>query len=117
MRAAQRGAGFRHDCKERRKHMKSLLISFIILLGVISAFPALALQSDEKSDESVLENVDAIQAIAIANQWKWSNKEIKSSVNSREVVFQFPGGKVKKIPLSEEKMVVALAPYIKGTHT
>ena len=97
--------------------MKSLVISFILLLGVISTFPAHALQSDEKSDESVLENVDAIQAIAIANQWKWSNKEIKSSVNSREVVFQFPGGKVKKIPLSEEKMVVALAPYIKGTHT
>lgn len=97
--------------------MKSLLLSFIFLLGIISAFPAYALQSDEKSNESLLENVDAIQAMAVANQWKWSNKEIKSSVNSREVVFRFPGEKVKKIPLPEEKMVVALAPYIKGTHT
>jgi hypothetical protein len=97
--------------------MKSLVISFILLLGLISVFPAYALQGDEKSDESVLENVDAIQAVAIANQWKWSNKEIKSSVNPREVVFQFPGGKVKKILLPEEKMVVAVAPYIKGTHT
>ena len=100
-----------------RKYLKSLVLSFILLLEIISAFPAHALQSDEKSDESVLENVDAIQAMAIANQWKWSDKEIKSSVNSREVVFQFPGGPVKKIPLSEEKMVVAVAPYIKGTHT
>ncbi|MDP2815884.1 MAG: hypothetical protein Q8O19_04320, partial [Rectinemataceae bacterium] len=82
---------------------------------IISAFPAHALQGDKKSDESVLENVDAIQAIA--NQWKLSNKEIKSTVNSREAVFQFPGGKVKKIPLPEEKMVVALAPYTKETHT
>ncbi|MBA4422911.1 MAG: hypothetical protein C0390_07370 [Syntrophus sp. (in: bacteria)] len=97
--------------------MKSLLLWFILLLGIISAFLANNLQSGEKSDEYVLENVDALQAIAIANQWKWSNKEIKSSVNSREVVFQFPGGKVKKIPLPEGKMVVALAPYIKGTHT
>ncbi len=97
--------------------MKSLLISFILLLGIISAFFAHTLQGDEKSDEYVLENVDAIQATAIANQWKWSNKQIKSSVNSREVVFQFPGGKVKKVPLPGEKMVVALAPYIKGTHT
>lgn len=97
--------------------MKSLLLSFIVLLGIGSAFPAHALQSDEKSNESLLENVDAIQAMAVANQWKWSNKEIKSSVNSREVVFRFPGEKVKKIPLPEEKMVVALAPYIKGTHT
>jgi len=96
--------------------MKSLLISLIILLGVISVLPAHALQVDERSNESVLENVDAIQAMAIANQWKWSSKEIKSTVNSREVVFQFPGGKVKKIPLPEEKMVVALAPYKKGTH-
>jgi hypothetical protein len=44
-----------------------------------------------EKQEAVLENVDAIQALAIANQWKWSNKEIKSSVNSQEVVFQFPG--------------------------
>lgn len=97
--------------------MKSLLISVILFLGVISAFPAAALASDGKSDEAVLEDVDAIQALAIANQWKWSNKEIESHVNSREVVFQFPDGKVKKIPLPAEKMVVAVAPYIKGTHT
>lgn len=96
--------------------MKAHVIALILLLGIISAFPAYALQRDEKFNESVLENVDAIQAMAIANQWNWSNKEIKSTVNSREVVFQFPDGKVKKIPLPEEKMVVALAPYIKGTH-
>lgn len=100
--------------------MKSLLAvvaSFIILLQIISPVPAYALQSNGKSDEAVLEDVNAIEALAIANQWKWSKKDIKSYVNSREVVFQFPGGKVKNIPLPEEKMVVALAPYIKGTHT
>jgi len=100
--------------------MKSLLVivaSFIILLGIISPFPAYALQGDRKSEKAVLEDVNAIQALVIANQWKWSKKEIKSYVNSREVVFQFPGGKVKKIPLPKERMVVAVAPYIKGTHT
>jgi len=54
--------------------MKSLLISFILLLGIISAFPAHALHSDGKSDEAVLEFVDAIQAVAIANQRKWSKR-------------------------------------------
>lgn len=97
--------------------MKSLLISVILFLGIISAFPAHAQESGGKSDEAVLEDVDAVVALAIANQWKWSKKEIKSHVTSREVVFQFPGGKVRKIPLPEEKMVVAVAPYIKGTHT
>ncbi|HBB16149.1 MAG TPA: hypothetical protein DCZ97_03795 [Syntrophus sp. (in: bacteria)] len=97
--------------------MKPFFISFTLFLVVISAFPALALQNDGKSDEAVLEDVDAAQALAIANQWKWSKKEIKSHVNSREVVFQFHGGKIKKIPLPEEKMVVAVAPYIRETHT
>ena len=97
--------------------MKYFLISFTLFLGIFSAFPAPAPASDGKSDEAVLKNVDAAGALAIANQWKWSKKEIKSYVNSREVVFQFPDGKVKKIPLPEEKMVVALAPYIQKTHT
>ena len=97
--------------------MKSLLISFIFLMGIISAFPAPAIQGEGKSEVALLEDITAIKAVAIANQWKWSKKEINSSVNSREVVFQFPGGKVKKIMLPEEKMVVAVAPYIKGTHT
>jgi len=97
--------------------MKYLVISFIFLIGIGSLFPAYTLRADGKSDEAQLENIDAIQAVAIANEWKWSKKEIKSYVNSREVVFQFPDGKVKKIPLPEDKMVVAVAPYIIQTHT
>lgn len=74
------------------------------------------LQSDEKSDEAILNNADAIQAMAIANEWKWSKKEIKSFVTPREVVFKFSKDKVKRIPLPEEKMLVAVAPYINRTH-
>ncbi|MDZ4165599.1 MAG: hypothetical protein U1C55_10785 [Smithellaceae bacterium] len=97
--------------------MTFLIKSLIILWVVISALPGYALQGEGKSDEALIERVGAVQALAIANQWKWSTKEIKSYVNSREVVFQFPGGKVINIPLPKEKMVVALAPYIKETHT
>jgi len=96
--------------------MKYLLPSFILLLGISSLFPTCALQGDEKSAEATLNNVDAIQAMAIANQWKWLKKEIKSYVTPREVVFEFSNGKVRRIPLPEEKMVVAVAPYIKRTH-
>jgi hypothetical protein len=104
-------------CKGRRIPMKFFLIFFIFLIGIGSLFPAYALQDNGKSDEASLKNIDAIQAVAIANEWKWSKKEIKSYVNSQEVVFQFPDGKAKMISLSEEKMVVAVAPYIKQTHT
>ena len=96
--------------------MKSIVLSFILFLGISWLFPVCTLQSDEKSDEARLNNADAIQAMAIANEWKWSKKEIKSFVTSREVVFEFSKYKVKRIPLPEEKMLVAVAPYIKRTH-
>jgi hypothetical protein len=54
--------------------------------------------------------------MAIANQWKWSQKDVKTSVTAREVVFQFSDGTVKKVPLPQEKMLVAVAPYIRRTH-
>ena len=44
--------------------------------------------------------------MAIANQWKWSRKDVKSIVNFREIVFQFPGERVKTVSLPEEKMMV-----------
>jgi len=68
------------------------------------------------SDEARLNNADAVQAMAIANQWKWSRKKVKSRVTSREVVFEFPDGKVKRVALPENSMVVAVAPYITRTH-
>ena len=93
-----------------------LLLSFIILLETNSLLPAYALQGDVTSAEAALNNVDAIQAMAIANEWKWTKKEVKSYVTSQEVVFEFSKGKVKRIPLPEEKMLVAVAPYIRRTH-
>lgn len=96
--------------------MKSLLLSFIIILGVNSLLPTYALYGDEKSTEAGLNNVDAMQAMAIANQWHLSKKGIESFVTPQEVIFQFPNGKEKRIPLPQEKMVVAAAPYIKRTH-
>ncbi len=96
--------------------MKSLSLSFILLIGLSLLFPAHALQSDGKSAEAALNNIDAVQALAIANQWKWSHIGIKSYVTPWEVVFKFSNGKVEKIPLPADKMVVAVAPYIKRTH-
>ena len=92
-------------------------MSLILFLGIIWLLPACSGQSDEKSARAKLSNVDAVQAIAIANEWNWSKKEITSYVTPREVVFKFPDGKVITIPLPEDKMLVAVAPYINSTHT
>jgi hypothetical protein len=96
--------------------MKKLSISLSLLLGLSLLFAASGCQPDKNSPEAILKNVDAIQAMAIANEWNWSKKEIKSYVTTREVVFELSKSKVKKIPLPEEKMLVAVAPYINRTH-
>jgi len=96
--------------------MKFFLLAMILFLGVISLFPACGLLEDENSPSARLKNADAIKAMALANEWKWSQKDIKSYVNSREVVFEIGKKKVKKIPLPEEMMLVAVAPYISRTH-
>ena len=96
--------------------MKTLQLSFIILFGICLTSPAYASQDEWKTAEATLKNVDAVQAMAIANQWKWSKKKIKTYVTPSEVVFKFSDEKVIQIPLPEEKMVVAVAPYIRRTH-
>lgn len=96
--------------------MKFIITPFILILWVISMVPAYAQQEGRKSLETILENVDAIQAMGIANQWKWTQKDVKSYVTAREVVFKLPDGNVKKVPLPSDKFLVAVAPYIKRTH-
>jgi heme/copper-type cytochrome/quinol oxidase subunit 2 len=98
------------------KQMKTLLLSIIFLIVVSLLFPVYALQGAEDPVEATLNNVDAIQAMAIANQWKWSKQDVTSYVTPWEVVFKFSNGKVKKVPLQIEKMLVAVAPYINRTH-
>ena len=92
--------------------------AIILLLFVAVGLPAtiIGCRPDPHSPEGLLENVDAKQAIAIANEWKWSQKDIKSRVTSREVVFELSTGKIKRIPLPDDKMLIAVAPYINQTH-
>jgi hypothetical protein len=92
----------------------SVVVGFLLMLS--SLFPMGSPQADMRSDEARLNNADAVQAMAIANEWNWSRKEIKSYVTPGEVIFEFPDGKVKRVPLPENGMVVAVAPYITKTH-
>ena len=96
--------------------MKYFVLGLILILATISAFQSDAAQDSKKPADIDFEKIDAVEAMAIANQWKWSRKEVKSSVTAREVIFKFSDGRVKKIPLPEEKMLVAVAPYIRRTH-
>jgi hypothetical protein len=96
--------------------MKYFALCFIIVLGTGSSIPVHAFQEKEKSAEIDLEKIDAAEAMAVANAWKLSRKDVKTSVTAHEVIFKFSDGNVKKIPLPEDKMLVAVAPYIRHTH-
>jgi hypothetical protein len=96
--------------------MKYFLLGLILILGSGLTLPAYAFQGGKMPADIDWEAIDAVEAMAIANAWKWSRKDIKSSVTAREVIFNFPDKTVKRIPLSEEKMLVAVAPYIRQTH-
>ena len=94
--------------------MKPKILSLVLILGISMLFPACTKENPEKA---ILKNADAVQAMAIANEWHYSKKEITSFVTPREVVFKSSGDKViKKISLPEDKMLVAVAPYINRTH-
>ena len=96
--------------------MKYFILSFALLLRVAALLPADAAAEDMKPAAAALEKIDALGALALANEWRWTQKNIKSYVDTREVVFKFPNGSIKKIPLPADKMVVAIAPYRRKTH-
>jgi len=97
--------------------MKNITRSVSFILWIILLFSPGILQADQKSLMAELENIDAIQAVALANQWRWTNRDITISVDARKIVFKFPDGQVKAIPMPADKMLVAVAPFIRKTHT
>jgi hypothetical protein len=99
-----------------RRKMRYLTILLVVFLGMNVPLPAYGVEGKEKSAYVSLDNIDAVQAMEIANQWKWTRKEVKSYVTPQGVIFIFPDKRVKGIPLPKDKMVVAVAPYINRTH-
>lgn len=97
--------------------MRYSFLTFAFLFGMGLLNPIGELHGGEAAPYKSVDKADAVQAMATANEWRWSQKDIKSYVNSQEVVFKFSDGRTKKIPLPRDKMVVAVAPYIRQTHT
>lgn len=99
-----------------RKFIKYWGVSVILIFATFLPFQAYAFQNSKKPADIDWEAIDVVEAIAIANEWKWSQKDVKSYITAREVVFEFSDGTKKKILLPEERMLVAVAPFIRQTH-
>ena len=95
-------------------NIRQILLGLLLTIGLVFVF--FGCRPDPNSPEGRLENVDAKEALAIANEWKWTRKDIRSYVDPRVVAFELPGDKTKKIPLPDDSRVVAVAPYVTYTH-
>lgn len=95
------------------KRLKVLIVCLVLL-----AAPASLLAGPDKLQpyKDMVDKSDAVQAMALANQWKWTNSDIVTHVTPQEVTFEFPDNTVKKVALPADKMVVAIAPYLTYTH-
>ena len=95
--------------------MKTIILALsLVCIGIL--VPQSDVWGEEKSAEDLLESIDAFQAMELANEWKWSRRDIKSSVYPQAIVFQLPNGRIKRIALPADQMLVAVAPYINNTH-
>jgi hypothetical protein len=65
---------------------------------------------------NALTNLDAKQAIALANDWRDTEPGITSYVTTTEVIFEFPDKRKVKKTLPDTAMYIAVAPYINTTH-
>ncbi|MDA3940984.1 MAG: CueP family metal-binding protein [Spirochaetia bacterium] len=97
------------------------LISIIIFFACSSREVQSQPMSSSSSKSSIspkgLDNLDAREALVLANKWKTSNPEITSFIESDKLIVQFANKTTVEIPLPSESMVVALAPYIDKTHS
>ena len=65
---------------------------------------------------SALAGADAAEVMALANAWRQEGKGVQSYVTSEAVVFRLSKSREVKVPLPDDRMVVAVAPYISFTH-
>lgn len=96
--------------------MKNKKLFFTILVVIILSSIAYVIFAESDPEIAELKKLDPVQALALANEWKSSRPDVTSFVTSREVVFELDKDRIVKIPLPEDRMVVAVAPYINRTH-
>ena len=92
------------------------MIPSIAGIGLLLMISTQAIAYDEELLRQRLNNVSAMEAVAIANELKWESTDVKSYVTTQEVIFKFSNGQLTKIRLPKDRMLVAVAPYMNQTH-
>ena len=70
-----------------------------------------------KIGPELLAGLNAREALALANKWGTSTPEVQSFVDTEAIKVTFKkSGETVEIPLPEDQLVIAFAPYIGETH-
>ena len=109
--------------------MRHATVSLLILLSLLLAScadssrpaggdaPTPVHSASPRIGPELLEGLIAREALAMANKWGTATPEVQSFVDTEAVKVTFKkSGKTVEIPLPEEQLVVAFAPYISKTH-
>ncbi len=102
---------------------KLSVITFVlvILLTLItcsanSSKTTLETTKEPSVSPTMLNGLNAEEALILANKWKISNPEVSSFITPDNLVFEFPDKKKVEIPLPADSMMIAIAPYVDKTH-
>ncbi|MDA3844589.1 MAG: CueP family metal-binding protein, partial [Candidatus Kapabacteria bacterium] len=96
--------------------MKYLALIGIFLIGLLSACSDPS-DPNYDNDYNKIKELGIKEAIALANDWKFSKKEIVSFITPKELTITFPDDRKVVIALPEDEMYVAIAPWITYTHS
>ena len=109
--------------------MRHALLALLILLSLVLTScaggqapcrplrPSLTRSASPRIGPELLEGLDAREALALANEWGTTTPEVQSYVDTEAVKITFKNsGKTVEVPLPEDQIVVAFAPYISKTH-
>jgi hypothetical protein len=91
-------------------------VSVMVVIGILFMISCQAIAYDKGLLRQMLKNASAMEAVTVANELKWESTDVKSYVTTHEVVFNFSNGQLTKIRLPEDRMLVAVAPYMNQTH-
>ncbi len=108
--------------------MKKIAIFTLILISLLifsACSPKNTVKTQTQGMSSVkssvsptmLDNLGAKEALALANRWKTSNPEVTSFITPDKLNFEFPNKKKVEISLPDDSMMIAIAPYVDKTHT
>jgi len=104
-------------CQFKRISMKAVCL---ISCGILAANFMTGCSEDGKSPLEphieLIEQTTARDALVLANKMRVSNPDVRSVLKADAVTFVFSEGHEVSVPLPDDTMAIAVAPYIVDTH-